>query len=312
MSDISNVENVLYFNSTRNYTLAIINALNNIKHWVPNETGGTSEEVIPITFGNYEKTIALEDIDKADGQYNYLPRLVLSFDGLTKMSDRDTSKYKKFSKNILTDDGSPDGNLQFAHNSVAYDFQFNLTLQARGLNQAFQIVEQILPMFNPTMHMQIQEYPLIEATETQLLIEDPSFEILDSFESTDINIINVTFPLTVRGNLYMPLSVVGRVKVVHLFNWLWDTKNIKESQLASYYGFDVCKDDGGVYNVEEKHFNPHKLEVPEELVNLGIVDKCGNIVCEQEISVKNPLDTDGQPILEKGHIHNDFNEGTCR
>jgi hypothetical protein len=260
MSQINvEIENILFFNSIRNYTLSILDAFNNIKHWVKNEDETHKEEIIPITFGNYEKSIALEDIDKdtyLSGNFNFIPRIVITFEGMTKASDRTTNKFKKISKKIFHEDGTKE--LQFGYNSVPYDFQFNMVIQARGLNQAFQIVEQIMPRFRPTYPISIHEYPIFDdMTLTQLQAEDPQFDIIDEFQDTDVNIITVTIPLNLRGNLYMPLQVAGPIETVHLFNKLWDKKDYRDSEFPSYYKFYVDTETGIVEeDYDECHSAP--------------------------------------------------------
>jgi hypothetical protein len=95
-------------------------------------------------------------------------------------------------------------------------------------------------------------------TLTQLEAEDPDFEIMEEFEETDVNIINVTIPLNFRANLYMPLQVSGPVEVVKLFNKLWDEKDYRDSTLASYYKFSVDNETGLVYDTKEWHYAPPK------------------------------------------------------
>lgn len=264
MSTGLDLKDVLYFNTTRTNTLAVLESLNNIKHWVKGKDGFDIEKVVPISFGNYEKSQYLEDIsdDIKGGKFNAVPRLVLSFNGMTKAPERTTSKYQKIAKRVTQPNG--DIELNFGYNSVPYDFQYTLTLQTRGLNQAFQIVEQILPMFRPSYAIGIKEFPLFDdKTETQLLIEDPQFEILEQFEDTDVNIISVDFALNLRGNLYMPLQVQGAIEKVTFMNHLWDNYELEESQLASHYEWDVCGIDGKIYHQHlDRVYAPHKLVVP--------------------------------------------------
>jgi len=260
---VEEAESVLFFNSTRTYTLAILDALNNVKTWTKQTDGKWNEEVIPITFGNYEKSLRMEDIDQEtllSGNFNFIPRFALSFNGMSKAPDRDTNKFQKISKKVL----APDGEslmLNFGYNSVAYDFQYTLLLQARGLNQAFQIVEQILPLFRPTYAVAVKEYPLFDdMTETVLQIEDPSFEIIEEFEDTDVNIINVSMGLNIRGNLYMPLSLQAPIKVVKMLDYLWDLQEVQDSQKAAFYNCDVCEIDSKIYKESIVKFAPPKLE----------------------------------------------------
>ena len=226
--------NILYFNTTRNYTLSILNALNNIKYWV-NIDNEDMEFIVPIKFGNYEKSIIFEDVKEQymSGNFNFLPRLVLSFSGMQKAPERITNKYKKFTK-------YEGDNINFTYNSVPYNFNYDLTLQARGLTEAFMIVEQILPLFRPSMPLKIKEFPLFQhLTETQLLISDPEFDINEEFENEDVNIMTVKFELMLKGNLYLPLELTGKIEKVEMYNHLMKNQNIYDSILESKYTFDI-------------------------------------------------------------------------
>jgi len=237
-----NFKDKRYFSSIRNYTLALLNSFNNIKYWVPDEENDNEREfTVPINFGNYEKSIALADINEQDItslNFNFLPRLVLSFEGMSKNIERQTNKFQKYSQRVFNEQGDLSADVSF--NSVSYDFHYTLLLQTRGLTIASQITEEMLVMFNPTLNLMIEEFPLFDhRTETQILVADPAFEILDEFSEEDVNIINVTFDITVRGNIYSPIGIEGPIKVVKMFVHLWDEKEYESSKLASYYRFDV-------------------------------------------------------------------------
>jgi len=241
-----NALNFKYFNSTKNYTLSLLNALNNVKYYVHQDSNEFTDKVytIPITFGNYEKCIALEDLSEKDiksGNINVIPRLVLSFDGMTRNTSRSTSKFQKFKKRIkLYTDNNTVEYLNMSYNSVPYDFNFRLLLQTRGMSSATQIVEQILAYFNPTMGLFIKEFPLFEEkTETQISITDPEFEIIDEFENTQINIINVTFNLSIRGNIYNHISYQYPIKRVGILMHIWDDYLIESSKLSTQFKYDI-------------------------------------------------------------------------
>lgn len=250
-------KDVRYFNSIRNYTLSLLNAFDNVKLYI-NQDNSDKDKVfnVPITFSNYEKSIALRDITEnqiTTGNFNYLPRIVLGFEGMTKAVDRQTNKFQKFSKKVYLP-GDPNYKLQVAYNSVAYDFSFSLLIQTRGLTQASQLTEEILAHFNPSMNLNLLECPIFnEKTETQILISDPVFEINDEFEEDDVNIISVSFELTVRGNIYSPIEMVAPVKTIKLFTHVWDEYDYKESKLSSYYNF--TKEGENKVKITERVFN---------------------------------------------------------
>ena len=247
-----------YFSSIRNYTLSLLNAFNNIKYWVEQEGSISQKEfIIPISFGNYEKALALEDLSEdliKAGNYNFLPRIVLSFEGMSKAPDRQTNKFQKLATKIY-DETTGKASLDVSYNSLAYDFHYSLLIQTRGLTISSQIVEEILTKFNPSLNLLIQEFPIFTSkTETQILTSDPAFEILDEFAEEEVNIIQTTFDITVRGNIYSEIEIKGPIEVVKLFTHVWDEADYESSKLASYYKFDVSPVTGEVYKETQRVF----------------------------------------------------------
>lgn len=272
-----NYKDKRYFSSIRNYTLALLNAFNNVKYWVEDEPNNNQKEfTVPISFGNYEKSIVLQDLSEDDitaVNFNFLPRLVLSFEGMTKNPDRQTNKFQKLSQRVLVEDKLK---ANVSYNSVAYDFHFTLLLQARGLTIASQITEEILVMFNPSLNLLIEEFPLFDnRTETQILIADPAFEIMDEFAEEDVNIINVTFDITVRGNIYSPIGIEGPIEVVKMFTHLWDEKEAINSKLASYYRFDIDTQTGKVSKETLRAFDgtTKTSQVVESIHEQDVIDE---------------------------------------
>ena len=245
-------KDILYFNSTRNYTLALLNAFNGIPLYIEEQGANEKKFIVPISFGNYEKAMAIEDLNEneiTELNFNFLPRFVLSFEGMAKNTDRQSQKYQKFMKKI------DDTMLEYSYNSVSYDFNYTLLLQARGLTAATQLTETILSKFNPTLNLEIQEFPLFDLTETQISIGDPAFEIMDEFEATDVNVINVTFDVMVRGNIYSPIQIAGRIETVHFFNNVWWEKTSTDKNMASYYGYGIDKDSHRPTKETARHFD---------------------------------------------------------
>jgi len=235
-----------YFSSIKKYTQALIESFSGVKYWTFESKGknrGKEKEFpVPITFANYEKALNIEDIPEEAlerGHHNILPRIVIAFEGLSKAPERQTQKYQKFS-NFNNPGGAGQHqrshkDVDFSWNSQSYDFHFTLLVQARGLTIASMITEEIITKFNPSLNLQIKEFPIFdELTETQILIEDPQFEILEDQDPEATDIVNVSFGLTVRGNVYSPISMTGRIEQVKIITQIWDTF-IEESNITMYY-----------------------------------------------------------------------------
>lgn len=255
------IENTLFFNTARTYTLSILEIFSNIKHYVKKEDGSAGIEEIPIQFGNYEKSVVLDDIGSKDfSNRNIIPRIVLSFEGMTKASERTLNKEHKFSMKVNMNGQNV---LKHAVNSVPYDFNFRLLLQTRGMNEAFQIVEQILPKFRPSLTIQVREFPLFEeTTNTQILLSDPTFEINDEMDEEDINIINVSFDITLRGNLYPPINIVAPIEVVKMFNYIIEQKDKNDIKLASKFKWNI--ENSMIISEESEHYPKSEIQIIKE------------------------------------------------
>ncbi len=137
------------------------------------------------------------------------------------------------------------------------------------MTMATQLTEQIISYFNPSMNLNIHEFPLFEETQTQILTQDPEFEIIEEFEDTQVNLINVTFNLTLRGNIYSNIGYQAPIEVVSMFFHVWDKVNYQNSKLASYYKYDVDTFDGKIYKETTRKYTgiePYTDDVrlPEE------------------------------------------------
>jgi len=256
---IDDVENKLYFSSSRAVTLSLLSAFDNIKHWVPFDDNGvqkTKEEVIPIKFGSGEKALRLEDIDTkllVNGNFTFLPRMVLSFEGIQRDPERMLNKFNKVSKKWY-DNGVP--RLDYSYQSIPVDLAFNLNIQARGLTQAFQIIEQIMVYFRPTMPLEIQEFPLFqERTVTQILIEDPDIDVLEEMDEVSINLINIVFPLVVRTNFYSPITLSSSIKTLKLNEYIMQYQK-EQSHLAWKYQLDKNQDETEWIETIDEHLAP--------------------------------------------------------
>ncbi len=289
-------KDIRYFSSVRNYTLALLNAFKGVELYINQEDSELDKVyTVNIKFGNYEKSIILEDLTEDNitkGNYNYLPRLILSFEGMTKAPERQTNKFQKLSKRIYHPEFNKEM-LSVAYNSLSYDFQFSLLLQTRGITHASQITEQILSYFKPTMNLNILECPIFEKkTETQIQISDPGFEINQEFQETDVNIISVTFDITLRGNIYSPIEMVAPLDTIKLFLHVWDTQDYKDSKMAAYYNFE--KEEGSVQgsdnlNITKRTFNgeiPWSKEVEYKDENLVIQERQDYHPYQQKVKTK--------------------------
>jgi hypothetical protein len=191
----------------RRYTAALKDTFNDIHVKRFSETNiEESDYIVPISFASAQKAYTLTDDDYTkyrESKYNVLPRMALSFDGMSKAPERDTNKLNKTLK--INDDGK---NITYTYNSVAWTFDFTLHILADTFTDLTMIVEQIVPMFNPTYTLKIKDIEFhSEYTNIPVKINEVSWN-LDTDLSMDDNIRLVTaeISLSLNGNLYPPIK----------------------------------------------------------------------------------------------------------
>ena len=212
--------NYFFHASIKNYTIALLDLFNDIHVPRYNSDGERIKDItIPIKFGGRDKAYLLSeyDIDNINnGNVNVLPRMVLQFDSMSKAQDRDTNKLSKINKRKI---GSDPSSLmyEYHYNARAYDFSFTLFIATRTFTDATIIVEQIAPMFRPDVSLKIQELDIQdEPTTVPVSIDDFSFTLPEDMTEDEIRIIEVEVPITLKGNLYLPITDAGVIKELEI------------------------------------------------------------------------------------------------
>jgi len=211
---------LFHHQSLKNYTIALLDLFNDISVPRYNEDGSLLEEIkVPIQFGNRDKAFMLSDYDMENihtGNVNIFPRMVLQFNSMSKAQDRNTNKLSKINKKKLTDD-IESLLYEYQYNASAYDFTFTIYLATRSFTDATIIIEQIAPMFRPDISLKIWEIDIQrEPTTVPVQIGDFDVELPDEMAEEDIRLVEVNFPLTVKGNLYLPISNQEIIKDIKL------------------------------------------------------------------------------------------------
>lgn len=223
----------------KKYTLSLLSTFNQIEIQTKLSNGVIKSNYVPIKFSTREKAVILDDYKTSDfvqGNYNVLPRMALTFEGMSPNRIRSTNKNHKINTNV-------NGQLiQYQNNSIPYDFQFNIILQARGMSEASSIVEQVASYFNPTYTLKINEIPIQSEPSTILLeLGGITFENED-YEELSTNIVTINFPITLRGNIYPAIKESGLVDTLQMYiNEYNDDNKYSRKTLLEWDGNNLDK-----------------------------------------------------------------------
>lgn len=205
---------MVHHGTIRKYTAALLEFFNDIEITYKLSTGQTIDKHVPLTYSSREKSRILDDYSVEQilsGNKNVLPRANIAFTSMSKAEQRTTNKNNKI--NGFTSDSA----MEFMYNSVPYTFNFDIVIQCRGMNEASQIVEQIVPKFNPTINIDVWDVSnLHEPTRVPVNLLDVSIEDND-YDELSSNIFTVTFGLSLTGNLYPPIKAMPRIKEFQMY-----------------------------------------------------------------------------------------------
>lgn len=109
------------------------------------------------------------------------------------------------------------GKYNSVFNSIPYNFEFELYVGSKTMDEGLQIIEQILPAFTPSFTVTINELsnPNIER-DIKITLSNIDFaeEIDDSLEVESFKLTVWALSFVVQGNIYPPINNISQIKKV--------------------------------------------------------------------------------------------------
>ncbi len=177
---------------------------------------------VPLSYAPKEKYLARIKQDVERNIALKLPRM--SFE-MTDISAGTDTKLNRMNRSIQTDE---EGNTVKVWQSTSYQLGFSLNIMSRGQDEALQILEQIVPHFNPNYTLSVKglEGPEsvsdVPLTLTGVVSED-AYE--GDFESSRRLIVyTLTFDVKVKFSFHP--NTVGLIETVDTFFHDFDTNGV--------------------------------------------------------------------------------------
>jgi len=160
---------------------------------------------VPLSYGPTQKFLARieqsPDLNKPTAIT--LPRMSFEFTGLTYDSSRKVTTTQQF----VVKDPSDNTETKKAFMPVPYNMQFELSVMTKLNDDALQIVEQILPYFQPAYNLTVDLVSTIqEKKDIPVVLENITME--DDYEGdfTKRRVLLYTFRFTAKTYLFGPVS----------------------------------------------------------------------------------------------------------
>jgi hypothetical protein len=199
-----------YWGSTKKAIIAFGNVFNNITLDRKNDAGGTIQTIrVPLAYAPRQKFIArIENVPEQDRNMEVsLPRMAFEILGFNYDESRKTNSINKTC--TLVDQY----NAIYQYSGVPYNLTVSLYIYAKNQDDGLQIVEQILPYFNPDYTLSMKAMPELGLIDDlPIILNNIGYD--DQYEA-DFSArrgIFWTLTFTLKLNFYGPLHRQGVIR----------------------------------------------------------------------------------------------------
>jgi len=196
--------NYFYHSIIRKTVVAFGTLFNNIQLTKKDPDTGAiiRQEKVPIAYGPKAKFLAKIQQDPTVGKVNItMPRLSFEMTDLSYDSSRKTSLISKYLKETTNPDSS-----KVQYMPVPYNINFELGILSKSQDDALQILEQILPYFQPAFTVTVNMIPeMDEKRDIPIVLNNINME--DSYEDDLMTRREIVYSLifTAKTYLYGPV-----------------------------------------------------------------------------------------------------------
>lgn len=249
------MKNYYFPRTISNVTIALMDMFNDIKVLKYDSFGVSADEYnVPILFGPMEKeymqrtedheyVASAKDINgytqvEPYGQRYYIstPRMSLVMNGIAYNADRayGVNEWREWFAETLVDGVNVDEVLR-DYQPTPYDINYTLYIMTDSMDYFSQIMENILPYFNPALFLRVKEFSFLNI-ERDLKVTMPG--VVPEFVSTEISdderrYVNATMDLTVESWMYRPFEYSKIIKVINSKYFVVDASSPAASAMSA-------------------------------------------------------------------------------
>ena len=207
-----------YYNEgIRKLTIAFGQLFNNIIIENTSSTGAVTRRIrVPLAYAPKEKfLVRLEQQANLQGDREVaisLPRMGFEITGLSYDASRKLTKMQKTVRVKSNEDGKK---LNFNYTPVPYNINFSLYSFTATAENGLQIIEQILPFFQPEYTVTMNVVPELSiARDIPIVLNSVNYEDSYNGEFTTRRAVIYTLSFTAKTYLYGPMNNQGVIKTV--------------------------------------------------------------------------------------------------
>ena len=208
--------NYFYNESMRRMTIGFGQIFNNIQIKRKNDAGKVIQTIrVPLAYGPKEKFLVRLDQQSSLNNREFaitLPRMGFEISNITYDPTRKLTRIQKFKQVKSNKDGKV---LDFNYTPVPYNISYNLFSFTASAEAGLQIIEQILPFFQPDFTVTINAIPDLNIKrDIPIILNSVNYEDTYSGDFTTRRAVIYTLNFTAKTYLFGPSTSQKVIKTV--------------------------------------------------------------------------------------------------
>ena len=190
-------------------------------------------EKVPLAYGPKQKFLYRLQGNPTDGKKVAItmPRMYFEMTGIDYDPSRKTPATQKY-KTVINDEGNE---VRTQYVPVPYNISFEVGILAKSQDDGLQILEQILPFFQPSFSMSLKFIPdMDEVRDVAVVLNNVDFE--DDWEDDFTTRRSITYSMqfTCKSNIYGPYTKADVIRKSRIIETIGDTAVNKRQVELSY------------------------------------------------------------------------------
>ena len=205
-----------YNESMRRMTIAFGQLFNKIQIKRKDSEGDVVQSIaVPLAYAPKEKFLTRLDQQPNLNEREFsitLPRMSFEISGISYDGSRKLTRVQKYKKVKAGEDGKV---MTYNYTPVPYNISYSLNIFTATAESGLQIVEQILPFFQPDYTVTINAVPSLNIKrDVPIILNDVNYEDSYSGDFTTRRAVIYTLNFTAKTYLFGPATTQGVIKTV--------------------------------------------------------------------------------------------------
>ena len=200
-----------YFGAIRKTIVQFLDTMNDISIARYDENGNVQKYVkVPLKFSPKMKVWHWVNQRKND---EMLPMISAQMLSVNHSKERIGNKFHKIFTSQTPSAGIPSSVSKYL-NPIPYDFTFQLNIWTLFLSDIDQVIEQILPFFNPFAFIRIKIPELNSTLELKVILESNALDETFEMDDTENRIIKWDISFVVQSYVFQNIENIGVIKKI--------------------------------------------------------------------------------------------------